>query len=140
MASIRNNHLEAGRCAVGTTIRPRATRWYILNFAVRDVHFWRKKIAWNLTRPPSWILFIVFLRKNFSNISKKSFICPFFNHWKKHFKIAYFQVCGTNSFVFFRKSIYLLFIAISKFKFNFFINLVEEVCPHPPHEFILLQF
>ena len=57
----------------------------------------------NLSRPPSWMLFTVFLSYNFLNISKNSLICPFFYHQISLKKPKNTVVSGTYSFVFFKK-------------------------------------
>ena len=78
----------------------------------------------------------VFKKEFFKHFQKKVYLSIFLspNITEKNLKIVYFQVSGTYSVVFFRKLNFALFITISKFKFYFFINFVDEVCPHPPHE------
>ena len=75
--------------------------------------------------------YCVFKKEFFKHFQKKFYLSIFLspNITEKNFKIVDFQVSGTHSFVFNRKSNFQLFIAISKFKFYFFSNFVDEVCP-----------
>ena len=60
------------------TVFKGASRFFFI-CDISKFKFYFSVILWlKFVQTPSWMLFIVFLRKNFSSISKKSFICLFF--------------------------------------------------------------
>ena len=89
-----------------------------LIFDISKFRFNFSVILWlKFDQTPLVNTFYCVFKKEFFKRLQKSFICQFFYHWKKLQNSVFSSFWNLQFFIF-----------------------VEEVCPHPPHEYFLLCF